>query len=88
MKKKAYTLSDRSTWIAFNKRENLKIVCEDFPPLFNQYGIILVNPDKNNNLNFKDAKKYIDWFKTEEVKILINSFKSKGKQLFYYNLNH
>ena len=85
--KKAYTLSDRSTWIAFNKRENLKIVCEDFPPLFNQYGIILVNPDKNNNLNFKDAKKYIDWFKTEEVKILINSFKSKGKQLFYYNLN-
>ena len=35
--KKAYTLSDRSTWIAFNNRENLKIVCEDFPPLFNQY---------------------------------------------------
>ena len=85
--KKAYTLSDRSTWIAFNKKENLKIVCEDFPPLFNQYGIILVNPKMNDNLNFKDAKKYIDWFKTKEVKKLINSFKSKGKQLFYYNLN-
>ena len=85
--KKAYTLSDRSTWIAFNNREDLKIVCEDFPPLFNQYGIILVNSSLNKNLNYKDAKKYIDWFKTSEVKELINNFKSKGKQLFYYNYN-
>ena len=85
--KKAYTLSDRSTWIAFNNREDLKIVCEDFPPLFNQYGIILVNSELNKNLNYKDAKKYIDWFKTAEVKELINNFKAKGKQLFYYNYN-
>ncbi len=83
--KKAYTLSDRSTWIAFNNRENLKIVCEDFPPLFNQYGIILVNSKLNKNLNYQDAKKYIEWFKTREVEELINNFKSKGKQLFYYN---
>ena len=86
-KKKGYTLSDRSTWISFNKRENLKIVCENFPPLFNQYGIILVNPKINNNLNFNDAKIYIDWFKSNEVKKLINSFQSKGQQLFYYNYN-
>ena len=85
--KKAYTLSDRSTWIAFNNRQNLKIVCEDFPPLFNQYGIILVNAELNKNLNHKDAKKYIEWFKTAEVKKLINNFKAKGKQLFYYNYN-
>jgi len=85
--KKGYTLSDRSTWIAFNNRENLKIICEDFPPLFNQYGIILVNSKLNKNLNYKDAKKYIDWFKTNEVKELINNFKAKGKQLFYYNYN-
>ncbi len=85
--KKAYTLSDRSTWIAFNNRNNLKIVCEDFPPLFNQYGIILVNSKLNKNLNYKDANKYIDWFKTKEVKELINNFKAKGKQLFYYNYN-
>ena len=85
--KKAYTLSDRSTWIAFNNREDLKIVCEDFPPLFNQYGIILVNPSLNKNLNYEDAKKYINWFKTSEVKELINNFKAKGKQLFYYNYN-
>ena len=49
--KKAYTLSDRSTWIAFNNREDLKIVCEDFPPLFNQYGIILVKSSLNKNLS-------------------------------------
>ena len=85
--KQGYTLSDRSTWIAFNNRQNLKIVCEDFPPLFNQYGIILVNSKLNKNLNYKDAKKYIDWFKTAEVKKLINNFKAKGKQLFYYNYN-
>ena len=85
--KKGYTLSDRSTWIAFNNRNNLKIVCEDFPPLFNQYGIILVNSSLNKNLNYEDAKKYIDWFKTREVKELINNFRAKGKQLFYYNYN-
>ena len=85
--KNAYTLSDRSTWIAFNKKENLKIVCENFPPLFNQYGLILVNPKLNKNLNIKDAKIYVDWFKTNEVKNLINSFESKGIQLFYYNFN-
>ena len=83
--KKAYTLSDRSTWIAFNNKEDLKIVCEDFPPLFNQYGIILVKSSLNKNLNYEDAKKYIDWFKTNEVKKLINNFRAKGKQLFYYN---
>ena len=85
--KKGYTLSDRSTWIAFNNRNNLKIVCEDFPPLFNQYGIILVNSKLNKNLNYEDASTYIDWFKTKEVKELINNFKAKGKQLFYYNYN-
>ena len=83
--KNGYTLSDRSTWIAFNKRDKLKIVCENFPPLFNQYGLILVNPNLNKNLNYKDAKKYVEWFKTDEVEKLINSFQSKGRQLFYYN---
>ena len=64
-----------------------KIVCQNLPPLFNQYGLILVNPKLNKNLNIKDAKIYVDWFKTNEVKNLINSFESKGIQLFYYNFN-
>ena len=85
--KKGYALSDRSTWIAFNYKNNLKIVCENLPPLFNQYGIILVNPDLNKNLNFNNAKKYFEWFKTNEVKEIINNFKVKDKQLFFYNYN-
>ena len=85
--KKAYTLSDRSTWIAFNKKENLQIVCENLPPLFNQYGIILVNKKLNDNLNIKEAKKYIDWITSEEAKKLINNYRVNGKQLFFFNHN-
>jgi len=83
--KKAYTLSDRSSWISFNKRENLRIICENDPPLFNQYGIILVNNKLNNKLNVEDAKTYINWLISDEAKKIINSFKKKGKQLFFYN---
>jgi len=85
--KKAYTLSDRSTWIAFNKKENLKIVCENLPPLFNQYGIILVSNKINNNLNIRSAKKYIDWITSKEAKKLINNYQVNGKQLFFFNYN-
>ena len=85
--KNAYTLSDRSTWIAFNKKENLQIVCENLPPLFNQYGIILVSKKINNNLNIEEAKKYIDWITSEEAKKLINNYRVNGKQLFFFNHN-
>ena len=85
--KKAYTLSDRGTWISFNRKDNLHIVCENMPPLFNQYGLILVNPSINKNLNTVDSKKYIDWLLSKEAKRLINNFKVDDKQLFFYN-NH
>jgi len=83
--KKAYTFSDRSSWISFNKRDNLKVVCENDPPLFNQYGIILVSNILNNKLNIKDAKTYINWLISDEGKKIINSFKKNGEQLFFYN---
>ncbi len=83
--KRAYTLSDRSTWISFNKKENLKIVCENLPPLFNQYGVILVNKELNRNLNIKDAKIYINWIISDSAKLLINNFKKNGQQLFFFN---
>ncbi len=83
--KKGYTISDRSTWLSFNKRENLKIICENQPPLFNQYSIILVNPKLNKNLNFKAAQKYINWIRGTEAKKIINNFKKNGNQLFFYN---
>lgn len=83
--KSAYTLTDRGTWISFKKKENLKIICESKPPLFNQYGVILVNPKVNNSLNTKSAKIYIDWLISPEGKKLINSFTKGGEQLFYFN---
>ncbi len=84
---RSYTLTDRSTWISFNSKENLKIVCENLPPLFNQYGIILVNNSLNKNLNTRDARKYIRWILSDTARDLINNFKVNGEQLFFYNNN-
>ena len=83
--KSAFTISDRGTWIAFNKKDNLKIICENLPPLLNQYGLILVNPEISNNLNIRDAKIYIDWLISDDGKEKINNFKKEGQQLFFYN---
>ena len=82
-----YTLSDRSTWISFNRKENLKIVCENLPPLLNQYGIILVNEELNKKLNIEDGLLYMNWIISDEGKKLINNFKKKGQQLFYFNFD-
>jgi len=83
--KKAYTLSDRGTWISFNRKNNLKVICENLPPLINQYGIIIVNPLLNNNLNIREAKIYVGWLLSNEGKNLINGFRKKDKQLFFFN---
>ena len=82
---KGYTLSDRSTWLSFNTKDNLKIVCENLPPLFNQYGVILINKKLNTNLNIIDAEKYLNWIISDTAKYLINSYKKNGVQLFYFN---
>ena len=82
---KAYTLVDRGTWIAFNKKENIKIICENKPPLINQYGIIAVNGNINSRINTIGAKKYINWLISDEGKRLINSYKINNKQLFHFN---
>ena len=83
----AYTIADRGTWISFNNKENLKIICENFPPLFNQYSIILVSNKINKKLNTVDAKKYIDWILSDDAKKIINNYKVNNQQLFYYNYN-
>ena len=81
----AYTLTDRSTWLKFNKKENLKIICENKPPLFNQYGIIAINPNKHQSTNYEWANAYISWIISEKGKRLINNFKVSGQQLFFFN---
>jgi len=82
---KAYTLADRGTWISFMNKKNIKVVCENKPPLLNQYGIIAVNPDKNKNVNYILAEIYISWILSEKGKYLINNFKIDNQQLFYFN---
>ena len=81
----AYTLIDRGTWIKFNKKEDLKIICQNKPPLFNQYGIIAVNPNKHKKINYEWANTYIKWIISEKGKKLINSFNISDQQLFFYN---
>ena len=82
---KAYTIVDRGTWIAFNNKDNLKIICENKPPLFNQYGIIAVNPEVNSKVNSKWAKIYISWLTSKKGEKSINNFKIKENQIYYYN---
>ena len=64
-------------------KENLKIVCQNLPPLFNQYGVILVNNSLNKNLNTREAEKYISWIISDKGKDLINNYKVNGEQLFF-----
>ena len=71
--------------MANEKKENLKIICENKPPLLNQYSIIAVNPKINGETNYKRAKKYIKWILSSEGKKLINNYKVKNVQLLHFN---
>ena len=55
------------------------------PPLLNQYGIIIVNPMINDNLDLESAELYVNWLLSNEGKELINNFKVNNQQLFYFN---
>lgn len=81
----AYTLTDRATWIAFKNKGNLKILNEGDPLLFNQYGIMLVNPKKHPHVKAKLGQTFIDWLTGENGQAAIASYKLKGKQLFFPN---
>jgi len=82
---KAYTITDRGTWIAFNNKKNLKIIFENDPKFINQYSIIPVNPSIIPKLNYEFAKKYISWILSEKGGSLINNFKKYNQQLFIHN---
>ena len=81
----AYTLTDRGSWLSFNNKDNLKIICEYKPNLINQYSIIAVNPKINPKINSQDANIYVNWIISEEGKKLINNFKINNQQIFFFN---
>ena len=87
--KSGYTLSDRATWLNVGKNTELQIVCEKDPSgvLNNQYGVICVNPEKNENINAKGAKAFQKWIVSEATQKLIGDYGAKeyGEALFIPN---
>jgi len=79
----AYTLADRGTWLSFGNKRDFKILVEGDPKLFNQYGVILVNPEKHARVKAKEGQEFIDWLIGPEGQSAIASFKIDGEQLFF-----
>ncbi len=81
----AYALTDRGTWISFKNKGDYKILVEGDPKLFNQYGIILVNPEKHAKVKADEGQAFIDWILSDEGQTAIASYKLDGEQLFFPN---
>ncbi|HUT50178.1 MAG TPA: substrate-binding domain-containing protein [Alphaproteobacteria bacterium] len=81
----AYVLSDRATWIAFRNKGALDLLVEGDKRLFNQYGVILVNPRKHPHVKAKDGNAFIAWLTSADGQKTIAAFKVKGLQLFFPN---
>jgi tungstate transport system substrate-binding protein len=81
----AYALTDRATWISFKNKGSFKIVVEGAKDLFNQYGIMLVNPAKHAKVKAKEGQAFIDWVLSQEGQAAIAGFKIDGQQLFFPN---
>ncbi len=88
--KQAYTLTDRGTYLSLEDREELEleIVVEGAPDLFNQYGVMAVNPAKHSHVKYKEVLEFIAWLTSDQGQRAIASFKDeKGNRLFYPNAN-
>lgn len=83
--KQAYVLTDRATWLSFANKDDFKILAEGDPKLFNQYGVILVNPAKHPNVKAKEGQAFIDWLIGPEGQGAIANYKIDGEQLFFPN---
>jgi tungstate transport system substrate-binding protein len=86
--KRAYTLTDRGTWLGTKDRDKLDmiIIFEGDPLLFNQYGVMAVNPERHKHVKYKEAMEFINWLISKEGQKAIASFRDKnGNQLFIPN---
>ena len=81
----AYVLSDRGTWIAFKNRGDLAIAVQGDNKLFNQYGVILVNPQTHPHVKQAQGQAFIDWLISPEGQKAIADYKIEGQQLFFPN---
>jgi tungstate transport system substrate-binding protein len=81
----AYALTDRGTWISFQNKGDYKILTEGDDRLFNQYGVILVNPERHPRVKAKEGQAFVDWIIGDAGQAAIAGFKLDGQQLFFPN---
>jgi tungstate transport system substrate-binding protein len=81
----AYALADRGTWLSFKNRGNLVVSVEGDKRLFNQYGVILVNPARHPHVKKDMGQAFIDWVVSPEGQKAIAAYKINGEQLFFPN---
>ena len=81
----AYSLSDRATWLSFRNKGELVILVQGDRRLFNQYGVIRVNPARHPHVKAAAAKAFVDWLTSEAGQTAIADFKVDGRQLFFPN---
>ena len=80
-----YVLADRGTWLSFRNRGELGIAVEGDKRLFNQYGVMLVNPDKHRHVKKDLGQAFVDWLVSSEGQKAIADYKINGQQLFFPN---
>jgi len=81
----AYAFTDRGTWLSFKNRGDLVVSVEGDVKLFNQYGVMLVNPAKHAHVKVAEGRAFIDWITSKEGQDAIASYKIGGQQLFFPN---
>jgi tungstate transport system substrate-binding protein len=81
----AYVLTDRGTWLAFRNRQDLGLVVEGDPRLFNQYGVMVVNPERHPHVKVADARRFVAWLVSPAGQAAIAGYRINGEQLFFPN---
>jgi tungstate transport system substrate-binding protein len=81
----AYLLADRATWLAFRNRQELRVLTQGDPRLFNQYGVMLVNPARHPHVKAADGQAFVDWITSPAGQAAIGSYRIHGEPLFFPN---
>jgi tungstate transport system substrate-binding protein len=81
----AYVLADRGTWLSFRNRQDLRILVEGDARLFNQYGVMLVNPRRHAHVKAAEGQRFIDWLVSPAGQAAIAGYRINGEQLFFPN---
>ncbi len=81
----AYVLADRGTWLSFKNRADLAVLVEGDTRLYNQYGVMVVNPARHPHLKAAEAQKFVDWITSPAGQSTIAAYKIGGEQLFFPN---